>query len=768
MNILSTKYNLLSILIFLSICYSYSQNGKVQGKVLLSDGMPAESANIYIESTTKGTVADSLGDFSLDLDLGTHKIMVSLIGTETHIEEVEILSDTSVVNLPIIILNGTEILDEVILEFKPKMHLQRHDGKLEVRVKNTLFEESLNVWEGMKQVPMMQIKDDNGVQIFGKNALVEVNGIRMQMTGEELETYLKSLDSGSVEKIELEPNPGATYESEIQAYINIVLKRELNNQRLALRTTNGMRTQFFNRSNINYNLNLEKINLYTNYSFNYSQPKSEGSVVERIGLQPKNKWNTENNEISRGHHAQVNLNYNLSEKDVITLNNSISADNKDANGLSERMDFKRTVDQDATSNQFQFAQVWTHTFNDSINLKVGAQQVFKNAKANNSAVNNEELPQDQFVKTDIPIYIGFVDYKNTNKLGTSLIGLRYRDISVTNENFEYVLDQEFAAPYSYKEKVLSAYLEHSIDINEMANLRFGVRTENSKIDYHFNALTTDDSFEDHLRYTNLLYNVQYSWATKNYRFYNLAFRKTIERPDYSALNPFQQISNDITYTTGDTNLNPAQYHSLDFYTYKGNWIIFTQTGYIKNFISNFYEVKDEVLTHNYRNFSHTYFAAGGLEYNNSFFESIWTTKTSAALAYFHLKDSKLIFDKFTPTIQFNSYNTIKITDNLHSIVSYSFEPSFQDGLFKHRGGSRLDISINKKLNDNFSLAFYAHDIFKTDRSWLNTTVPDYYYESKKYLDRRSFGLTIRYTISGKAYKEKLINEQNDSAIDRLN
>jgi len=588
-------YYLLVILVFFNIFSIFGQNGKVQGKVLLSDGMPAVSTNIYLENTTKGTVADSLGDFSLDLDTGKHKIMVSLIGTETHIEKVEILSDTSVVNLPIIILSGTEVLDEVMLEFKPKMRLQRHDGKLEVRVKNTLFEESLNVWEGMKQIPMMQIKDDSVVQIFGKNALVEVNGIRMQMTGDELETYLKSLDPGSVEKIELEPNPGAAYESEVHAYINIVLKRELNNQRLALRTTNGVRTHFFNRSNINYNLNLKKVNLYTNYSFNYSQPKSDGYVVERLGLQPKNKLYTENNEISRGHNVQVNLNYNLGSKDVVTLNNSIFVDNKDTDGTSERMDFKRTIDQDATSNQFQFAQVWTHTFNDSINLKVGAQQVFKNAKANNSAINNDELPQDQYVKTEIPIYIGFVDYKNTNKLGTSLAGLRYRDISVTNENYEYVLDQSFTAPYSYKEKVLSAYLEHSIDVNEIANLRFGLRTESSKIDYHFNALTTDDSFTDHLRYTNLLYNVQYSWATKNYRFYNLAFRKTIERPDYSALNPFQQISSDITYTTGDTNLDPAQYHTLDFYTFKGNWIIFTQTGFIKNFISNFYEVKDEVL-----------------------------------------------------------------------------------------------------------------------------------------------------------------------------
>src|SRR5690625_703286 len=127
-------YYLLVILVFFNIFSIFGQNGKVQGKVLLSDGMPAVSADIYLENTTKGTVADSLGDFSLDLDTGKHKIMVSLIGTETHIEKVEILSDTSVVNLPIIILSGTEVLDEVMLEFKPKMRLQRHDGKLEVQI----------------------------------------------------------------------------------------------------------------------------------------------------------------------------------------------------------------------------------------------------------------------------------------------------------------------------------------------------------------------------------------------------------------------------------------------------------------------------------------------------------------------------------------------------------------------------------------------------------------------------------------------------------
>src|SRR5690625_2895872 len=116
-------------------------------------------------------------------------------------------------------------------------------------------------------------------------------------------------------------------------------------------------------------------------------------------MQTKNNLYTENNERSRGHNVQVNLNYNLGSKDVVTLNNSIFVDNKDTDGTSERMDFKRTIDQDATSNQFQFAQVWIHTFTDSINLKVGAQQVFKNAKANNSAINNDNMRKDQYVKT---------------------------------------------------------------------------------------------------------------------------------------------------------------------------------------------------------------------------------------------------------------------------------------------------------------------------------------------------------------------------------
>lgn len=764
----SQKFFLLFIFLFFCLSTLFAQTGKIQGKVIFANGKPASSANIFVKTTTKGTVTDSVGNYSLNLKKGNYDLIISILGYQTQNENISIKTDTSVVNVPLTIMTESEEnLDAVIIKVSTKMQVNRNHGKLEVNVKNTDFEQTQNVWEGMKKTPLLQVNDDQGVKIFGKDAIVEINGIKTRMSGEQLENYLKSLDPGSVKKIEMEPNPGAAYGSEVDAYINIVLNRGANNYRLGLKTTNGTRSNYFNRSGVNYALNLDKFRLYTNYDFSYSPKKREGSVEQRIGDEPQTRFNTERKSIPRGHNALVNLNFDLGEKDNIDLNNIFAFDNADENGITRADNFNRSVREHSKSHRLQFSQVWKHNFNDTVNLKVGAYEVFKNSESNNFALNNGQNPQLQNVKADIPIYVGFADYTNQNKWGTTSAGLKYRDISVQNDNANSFGGEEFSAPYHYNEKIVSAYISHKLDISKRGNLSFGLRSESAIIDYKFNALTSDESFSAHPRYTNFLYNVQYSWSTKAKRYYNLAFRKSIHRPDYSALNPFQQISNDIIYSAGDTNLDPAQFNVLSFYTYKGRWVFYGRAGYLKDFISNFFQVKEDHITNTYRNFRDVYLVAGGARYRKSFFKGKWSTKTNAELSYFELKDPHFEVGKSTPKITLSSNNSIKIAKNLTSDIDFTLYTAYKGGVINQHGNSRLDLSLTKKFNEHFTAILYAHDIFKTNRSWYNTTIPNYFYETKEYPDTRSIGLTLKYSVTGKAYKAHNRKDPEDSAIDRL-
>ncbi len=71
--------------------------------------------------------------------------------------------------------------------------------------------------------------------------------------------------------------------------------------------------------------------------------------------------------------------------------------------------------------------------------------------------------------------------------------------------------------------------------------------------------------------------------------HSISFRKQIQRPNYSYLNPFQNINSDITYFSGDTEIVPSKIYSLSYEVLKKDWSFYIQAGTINDFISTFTE-----------------------------------------------------------------------------------------------------------------------------------------------------------------------------------
>ncbi len=677
--------------------FSSAQNISVKGRVISDNGAPISGVNIFVQHTTKGAITDSLGHYQLQLQKGNHQLQFNYIGYLQHLESLSIQGDSSVVNVPLVILQpSAQTLETVVIEGKPKMRIARQAGTLTVAVSNTNFEETRNVWEGLKRVPMLRVKNGGGVQILGKSAIVEINGIRTKMSGRNLENYLKSLNPNSVEKIELEPNPGAAYGSQVSAYINIVLKEGLNNYRLSLKTINGTRHKYFNTSGANFSLNLKKLRLYTNYNFSYTPIETESNLIQHIENSPLQHTDNFSKNLARTHSVTANLYLKIGKKDQLSVTNYFSNSNGNQEARNTRENYLRKFNNTNKNRRLQFAQVWKHKFSDSVSIKIGAYEVFKNGNTHNSAQVNTDTPQFQQVQADIPILIGFADYENTTTWGTTSAGLRYRDITVDNNNFNRIGNQHFSAPYHYTEKAISAYLSQRFSVGDYSSFSIGLRSESSIIDYTFTALNTTDSYSDSPRYTNLMYNAQYSWFTpSNNRLYNIAFRKMIQRPNYSALNPFLELSGDGTYNTGDTRLDPQLFYNLMFYTHKGDWTFYASTAYIKDLISNTYLLKNNSLTQNYQNFANTYMVAAGAEFNRDFFNNFWTVKAGVDLQYFYLDDDTFVMDKFTPALSFSFNNTLNITDTWHAQIDFSIGNTYQDGLFKHHGSANLDFLCKK-------------------------------------------------------------------------
>ena len=78
------KIYLLLVISTLVTSSLFAQNGYLRGRVLEEEtGYGLIGTNIYVEGTTKGSVADFNGDYSLTLTPGTYTIIFSSISYAT-------------------------------------------------------------------------------------------------------------------------------------------------------------------------------------------------------------------------------------------------------------------------------------------------------------------------------------------------------------------------------------------------------------------------------------------------------------------------------------------------------------------------------------------------------------------------------------------------------------------------------------------------------------------------------------------------------------
>src|SRR5690606_11719906 len=135
-----------------------------------------------------------------------------------------------------------------------------------------------DTWEGLKNIPLLQTFDNQSLKINGKTAIVEIDGIRTELNGEDLENYLRSLNPDTVSKIELPTNPGSMYDSAVGAVVNIILKNREQQYRFSINENAGFKTNPFSYTNINYSQNFKKLYFYTNYNFGYSTLSSNADT----------------------------------------------------------------------------------------------------------------------------------------------------------------------------------------------------------------------------------------------------------------------------------------------------------------------------------------------------------------------------------------------------------------------------------------------------------------------------------------------------------
>lgn len=576
-------------IIFLCANWVFSQEFSVSGKVIDVDKQPISFANVLLlrqidSSFVAGTSTDDKGLFEFrNISKEQYLINISFIGFKTTSLTVDLIENITLDE--IVLQEDAEALSEVNITYK-RPTVQKLPDRLTFNIANSPLVEG-NILQVLKSTPGVLVMDGN-IMVKSSSPTVYINNRKVQLTNRELSQLLENSSANSVKSIEVITNPSARYDADSGVVLNIVMSKNL---------VTGYRGDVFNNFTQGvfprYNFGTghffktKKININLNYS--YTGNKIDRRNDDFVNFLDANntieeQWRSliDRTTWSENHNINLNFDYYLTEKTTLSLtstasvmpyfkykinNNTSIRDNVNnflggftANNLSRDdrfnigtdLDLKHNFENDAqltinahyTNYDYSRNQNVFSEFFDANNTFERASEFRTLANQNTEIISSQidyELPLSETASFETGI-------KFSNVQTNSDLAQFDRDLSTGDE----ILNTQNSDDFDYDEKVYAAYANYSKSW-ENWSLNLGLRVEQTNIEGisdFGNTTNTQDYFE---WFPN--YSIQYD-ASENFSIYT-NYKRSLQRPSYTNLNPFRFFLNENYEVTGNPNLQPA-------------------------------------------------------------------------------------------------------------------------------------------------------------------------------------------------------------------
>lgn len=736
------KSNLLIFLLLPLFCLAQSTL-KLKGKVS-NETAGLEWADVSVFNSEgkiiDGTTTKQDGSFEINLKKGTYKITISLLGFSGYEKEISIEKET---NLGIIILKETTTnLGEVVIQTKKKTVEQKID-RVVYNVENNISVTGGDALTAINTAPGVVVQN-NVINILGKGASrVMIDGRMIELSGEELNSYLKSISANDIKSIEVIANPPAKYEANgTGGIINIILKK-------------GIRDSWKNATTISYDQN--KYGIYTlrnSFFYNKNKFRFAFSGNGRIGntnntedldiYYPTGLW--ELRDVSKQKENSISgrfsLDYDVSDKTTIGFQYLNESYNPDMNSNTVISIFNNSNSIDSVlinkgfNNKYSGSQTYnTHLISklDSIGRKVSVDVDYftYDSKFDKNFTAKSYLPDGTYQNTNqaarnnsnqnIDNFSLKADFEHPMQDVNLSYGGKVSFVKSNSDVFYYntisgseVLDPNQSNVFEYKENNQAVYLNGNKKINDKFSVQLGFRLENTQTN-GYSATLDQEVKNDYLKLFPSLY---LDYQLNDNHGFNFTYGKRINRPGFGLLNPFRSYINSNSYSEGNPFLRPSFSNNFDFtYSFKKNLrtnIFFNKTtnGYGVVFTSN-PEINTQIVTReNY--FDESSFGIG--ESYSAEVTNWFETQTSV-----YLLGSKTSFISNINAVPSNSAQLYFTTENSFSLsettklqLEYFYSSPFKKGLYEIGYMAGLNIAIRQSfLKNNLQLTFLVNDIFNT-------------------------------------------------------
>lgn len=583
-------------LLFVLLSQTFAQDiqssfqGVIRGKLL--DGstqQPLIGANILIYSSKDsvlitGGTTDKSGNFNIGaLPLDTYNFEIQYIGYGSQILE-NLVTSNAPLNLGTINLQQTPIDVEEIVATASAPEIRFEPGKTVISVSDSAAVEGESAADLLENAPGVTFDEDETVAIRGQKASIYIDGVKTN-----LEDVLSQIPAGSIESIEVIPNPSAKYESSAGGVIDIKLKKHKkkgSNGRIRFGYHDSGDYQIF----ANGSLNIKGINAFAEFSDRLFTRISNTEYWRET--YSENPWyldlSSMNNRSSRTRQYRVGTRLMLSPNQTFNLSyhNNRRLKGKSGFTVSDRLDstsaLQRFVEKDkaSTENRELNEIALVYNFDDrksrsNLNILIALSQT--------GSIRNEEDQKQNFDINGFPS--GYPDsdslYSDDNRDQTTVkidwslpdiyqheidLGYHYRldDNMLQNDYHSFMIDEgiwELDDPrggaFLLNETMHGGYINYNYT-GETYLFNIGTRIESISNQ----SVHSDTGLVNH-KYEQLLPSVQLVRMISPLKILQFSYSRRITPPAYNRLNP--QVINTSTYflRTGNPYLKPEQIDSYE-------------------------------------------------------------------------------------------------------------------------------------------------------------------------------------------------------------
>jgi len=769
----------------------------IQGKLIDGESnTPMEFATITISSIEDGAVitgglSDEAGMFELKSRPGKLKATMEFLSYESVvIEPIPFEKGKPVIDLGEITLKlSGQVIEGVEIRAEKSETIFKLDKKI-FTVGKDLANRGGSAEDVLDNVPSVTVDIDGNVNLRGSgNVKILINGQPSSILRDGNLNGLKTIQSASIDRIEVITNPSAKYEAEGQAgIINIVLKKEEQKGfNGSFSAGFGIPWQYNAGAQVNYRKGATNFFVNVSTGLRVTPGLSKETSRQLIDDYYRRSFSTlERDRRGANNRIRAGLDLFLSDNQTLTFAGSLGLsvnDNTntviylDSLEMDDKVEFQRNLTridreiEDGSNEEYSLKYV--NDFGDKkqeLTVLLRYDQRGDEEDSNISQQINADLI-DPFQQTDIDESqnnkLGQLDY--SREFGNEFkveAGLRANLRTITNvyevrqnTGDNLVAIDSLTDDFTYKENIYAAYGTFSKSWNKKLSVQVGLRVEQSDISTNFLSDSSQDTIYNYLRaFPSAFFT--YNFDAKN--AIQISYSNRIQRPRFWYLNPFLTLSDDRNRFAGNPTLLPEYTDSYDL-----SYIRYLENGSLSANI--FYKFTTDVIQRVRsinQDGSTTTFPINlseefsyGLDVSGNYDVAKWLRMDANFTAFnYNLSADDVI--NASNAVDVSWFGRLgmrfKFWNNTSLQLRYNHRAPRESIQGLNRTIRTVDFGLSKDfLNNNLTITISSRDLFNSrKRSYIIDLGPEFYAEGESQWRGRTIEFNASYRINQKKKRDR--------------